>query len=157
MRFVHVWTKQCISSSLFVAKNIKMLFFFWFQVSYIKEKSRPLIYFLEVYKLQNVMKHGKFSHRIGSKVHWWCPGTWSLVLFYDGLRRQCTNSKIRVCANIGIMTSFPKASLCRANDVLIFPIFGRNYVIFFPESQTLWCISLSPCSKYEPIEWVDSW
>lgn len=54
-----------------------------------------------------------------------------LVPFYDGLRRQCTNSKIKACANIGIMTSLPKASLYRANSVLIFPIFGRSYVIFF--------------------------
>lgn len=55
-----------------------------------------------------------------------------LLHFHDGLRRQCTNSKIKVCANIGIMTTLPKASLYRANGVLIFPIFGRSYMIFFP-------------------------
>lgn len=43
-----------------------------------------------------------------------------LVLFYDCLRRQRINSKIKVCANIGIMTSLSKASLYRANNVLIF-------------------------------------
>lgn len=54
-----------------------------------------------------------------------------LLLFHDGLRRQCTNSKIKVCANIGIMTSLPKVALYRANDILTFLIFGRSCVIFF--------------------------
>lgn len=49
-----------------------------------------------------------------------------LALFYDGLRSQGTNSKIKVCANIGIMTSFPKVSLRRASSVFIFPIVGRS-------------------------------
>ena len=31
-----------------------------------------------------------------------------LLFFHDCLRRQCTNSKIKVCGNIGIMTSLPK-------------------------------------------------
>ena len=39
--------------AFFLGKKIKLLFFVaW----YLKEKSRPLIYSLEVYKLQNGMK-----------------------------------------------------------------------------------------------------
>lgn len=53
------------------------------------------------------------------------------LLFYDGLRRLHTNSKIKVCANIGIMTSLPKASLYRTKDNLMFPIFERSYMILF--------------------------
>lgn len=54
-----------------------------------------------------------------------------LVLFYDGLRKQCTDAKTKVCANIGIMTTLPKASLYGISDVLICLIFGRSYVMFF--------------------------
>lgn len=46
-----------------------------------------------------------------------------LLLSHDGLRRQYTNSKIKVCVNIGIMMSLPKVALYIANDILIFPIF----------------------------------
>lgn len=55
-----------------------------------------------------------------------------LLLFHDGLRRQCTISKIKVCANVRIMTSLLRESLYRANGVLIFPTFGKSFVIFFP-------------------------
>lgn len=71
----------------FFCKKIhsSFFFFFCFYASYIKEKSRPLIYSLEVYKLQNVMKHERFGHKIWSKVHWWCPGTWSfgIILWWS--------------------------------------------------------------------------
>lgn len=60
-----------------------------------------------------------------------------LLLFHDNLRTQSTNSKLKVYANISIMTSLPKASLYKANDVSIFPIFGRSYMIFFRSHRHL--------------------
>lgn len=58
------------------------------------------------------MKQGNLSTESGAKFIDDALGLDCLVPFHDGLRRQCTNSKIKVCANICIMTSFPKAYLC---------------------------------------------
>lgn len=43
------------------------------------------------------MKHEKFTAESGAKFIDDALGRDLLLLFYDCLRRQCTNSKIRVC------------------------------------------------------------
>ena len=43
------------------------------------------------------MKHEKFTTESGAKFIDDALGRDHLLLFYDCLRRQCTNSKIRVC------------------------------------------------------------
>jgi len=75
--------------AFFLGKKIKL--FFCCYVSYIKEKSRPLIYSLEVYKLQNGMKPEKFTTESGLKFIDDALGFEYLLFFHDCLRGQHTN------------------------------------------------------------------
>ena len=88
----------------------------------IKEKSRPLIYSLEVYKLQNGMKLEKFTTESGIKFIDDALGFNYLLFFRDCLRRQCTNSKIKVFANIGYDISFKSITLQSQQCLNIFSL-----------------------------------
>lgn len=54
-----------------------------------------------------------------------------LLLFHDDLRTQRTNSKLKVYANISIMTSLPKASL-QSQWCLNISHFWKKLHDFFP-------------------------
>lgn len=77
------------------------------------------------------MKLEKFTTESGLKFIDDALGFDYLLFFHDCLRGQCTNEKIKVFANIGIMASLSKASLYRVNNVLIFSLFGRSHMILF--------------------------